>query len=93
MAGVVVFPDDWVCLLVGGQPKGTTKPKMGRRKDFLLATTEESILQLSRSSISSHSKTVCVSHSSHVRLFATPWTVTRQAPLSLESSRQEYWNE
>ena len=25
-------------------------------------------------------------------LFATPWTVTRQAPLSMESSRQEYWN-
>ena len=24
---------------------------------------------------------------------AIPWTVTRQAPLSLEFSRQEYWNE
>ena len=23
---------------------------------------------------------------------ASPWTVARQAPLSLESSRQEYWN-
>ena len=29
---------------------------------------------------------------SHVQLFATPWTVTRQAPTSLESSRQEYWS-
>ena len=27
---------------------------------------------------------------SHVRLFATPWTVVRQAPLSMEFSRQEY---
>ena len=27
---------------------------------------------------------------SHVRLFATPWTVTHQTPLSLEFSRQEY---
>ena len=27
-----------------------------------------------------------------VRLFATPWTVARQAPLSLEFSRQEYWS-
>ena len=27
---------------------------------------------------------------SHVRLFAAPWTVTRQAPLSMEYSRQEY---
>ena len=29
---------------------------------------------------------------SHVRPFGTPWTVARQAPLSMESSRQEYWN-
>ena len=29
---------------------------------------------------------------SHVRLFVTPRTVDCQAPLSLESSRQEYWS-
>ena len=29
---------------------------------------------------------------SRVRLFATPWTVARQAPLSLGFSRQEYWS-
>ena len=29
---------------------------------------------------------------SHVRFFMTPWTVARQAPLSTEFSRQEYWN-
>ena len=29
---------------------------------------------------------------SHVRLFETPWTVVRQAPLSMELSRQEYWS-
>ena len=29
---------------------------------------------------------------SHVRLFVTPWTAVRQAPLSMEFSRQEYWN-
>ena len=29
---------------------------------------------------------------SHVRLFETPWTVARQAPLSMEFSRQEYWS-
>ena len=28
----------------------------------------------------------------HVRLFATPWTVARQAPLSMGFSRQEYWS-
>ena len=29
---------------------------------------------------------------SHVGLFATPWTVTCQAPLSMGFFRQEYWN-
>ena len=28
----------------------------------------------------------------HIQLFATPWTVVRQAPLSMEFSRQEYWS-
>ena len=28
---------------------------------------------------------------SHVWLFVTPWTVARQAPLSMGFSRQEYW--
>ena len=27
-----------------------------------------------------------------VRLFAAPWTVARQAPLSMGFSRQEYWS-
>ena len=30
---------------------------------------------------------------SRVRLFATPWTVARQAPLSMGFSRQAYWSE
>ena len=29
---------------------------------------------------------------SHVRLFATPWTVTYQDPRSMGLSRQEYWS-
>ena len=29
---------------------------------------------------------------SHVRLFATPWTVAFQAPQSMRFSRQEYWS-
>ena len=32
------------------------------------------------------------SHFSHVRLFATPWPVAHQAPLSREFCRQEYWS-
>ena len=29
---------------------------------------------------------------SHVQLFVIPWTVARQAPLSMGFSRQEYWS-
>ena len=29
---------------------------------------------------------------SRVQLFATPWTVAHQAPLSIRFSRQEYWS-
>ena len=29
---------------------------------------------------------------SRIRLFATPWTVAHQAPLSMGFSRQEYWS-
>ena len=29
---------------------------------------------------------------SRVQLFATPWTVVHQAPLSMEFSRQDYWS-
>ena len=29
---------------------------------------------------------------SHVQLFSTPWTIARQAPLSMGFSRQEYWS-
>ena len=35
---------------------------------------------------------VKVNSLSHVRLFATPWTVTYQAPLIMGFSRQEYWS-
>ena len=36
---------------------------------------------------------VCIlSHFSHIQLFATIWTVARQAPLSMRFSREEYWS-
>ena len=35
---------------------------------------------------------ICVCVLSHVRLFTTPWTVSQQAPLSMEFSREEYWS-
>ena len=36
--------------------------------------------------------TCVLSRFSCVRLFATPWTVACQAPLSMGFSRQEYWS-
>ena len=34
---------------------------------------------------------MCVYHVlSHIRLFASPWTVARQTPLSMGFPRQEY---
>ena len=35
---------------------------------------------------------MCANCFSHVWLFATPWTVAHQAPLSMGFSRQEYWS-
>ena len=35
---------------------------------------------------------MCVCACSGHRLFATPWTVAHQAPLSMEFYRQEYWS-
>ena len=34
----------------------------------------------------------CAQSLGRVRLFATPWTVTGQAPLSIAFPRQEYWS-
>ena len=38
---------------------------------------------------------LCILHAqslSRVQLFATPWTVAHQAPLSVGFSRQDYWS-
>ena len=39
-----------------------------------------------------HAMTPCTCVLSHVQLFATPWTVAHQAPLSTGFSQQEYWS-
>ena len=35
---------------------------------------------------------VVIESLSPIRLFATPWTIVRQAPLSMGFSRQQYWS-
>ena len=62
------------------------------------------VLWLSKPFLSNHSFTgvshsplvgfinhLCVLSCGCVQLFANPWTVAHQAPLSMEFSRQEYW--
>ena len=44
------------------------------------------------SAYSSCCKYLEVKSLSHVQLFATPWTVAYQAPLSMGFSRQKYWS-
>ena len=36
---------------------------------------------------------MCAQLLSRVQLFATPWAVAHQAPLSVQFYRQEYWSE
>ena len=56
----------------------------------ILGGTESSLLGLTTSSPESE-KSQSVSRSVVSDSFATPWTVARQAPLSMGFLRQEYW--
>ena len=42
-----------------------------------------------RGFLGSHNKCQSLNH---IQLFAAPWTVAHQAPLSMAFSRQEYWS-
>ena len=37
-------------------------------------------------------RVLCCAMFSHVQFFVSPWTIARQAPLSMEFSREEYWS-
>ena len=39
-----------------------------------------------------HVCVLCGQSLHHAQLFAAPWSVAHQAPLSMRFSRQEYWN-
>ena len=49
-------------------------------------------MPLPSSFCSQHFKCVCAQSLSRVQLLVTPSTAARQAPLSMEFSRQEYWS-
>ena len=46
----------------------------------------------SRKSFLIRDEVVVVYSLNHIRLFATPWTIVHQAPLSMGFPRQEYWS-
>ena len=75
-----------ICLMSEGMVSCSSRSEMA---GFLFAPVTWS------SNISPLSFSMAVrvlSHFSCVRLFVTPWTVARQAPLSMGFSRQEYWS-
>ena len=59
---------------------------------FTLLWKDKGILMQKNSFLGSRIVCVHVKLLSRVRLFATLWTVARQAPLSMGFSRQEYWS-
>ena len=55
-------------------------------------TLKKCVIQLTKEGMLICKMQVCMlSHFSLVLLFATPWTIVCQAPLSMGFSRQEYW--
>ena len=59
---------------------------------FYLFNSQGEGFPLHSQEMSRHSSRCLLSRFSRVCLFATPWTVARQAPLSLGFSRQESWS-
>ena len=53
----------------------------------LISHSANLVLSLDTTTVLFH---IVLSSFSHVQLFATPWTVAHQAPLSMGFSRQEY---
>ena len=82
--------DCWSVSLSLPSPKGPWAPHL--RREWVSQSPPPPRVSETHSVMSDSATlwTLCVYHC-HVRLFATPWTVARQAPLSMGSSRQQYW--
>ena len=87
--------------VVAGHCKLTMTNCENIEADLLRTTREDSQeLSITPSMVAGHVKQIrkvkkldkCVKSLSRVWLFATPWTVGHQGPLSLGFSRQEYWS-
>ena len=58
-----------------------------QNRSYRLKATKEMCPSVQRHSLCVHAQLL-----SHVQLFVTPWTIARQAPLSMELPRHEYWS-
>ena len=75
----------WCQELVQPASNGFPQQSLGHRSHLVRSQA--------RSLVSSPCMCVCTPSSfSHVQLFVTPWTVARQAPLSMGLPSQEYWS-
>ena len=72
-----MLPPNWVHLLVGVEPKGTTRPEIGRRKALLLAARKENSQGLSQSSVSLHSKIGEILSYGYMHIHEGAWVVGR----------------
>ena len=77
-------------------PFGKTKEScrhLMKSSELTSKEAETYIIILDNMTLCYGTKTIklCVCTLSHVWLFATPWTVAHQAPLSMWFPRQEYW--
>ena len=85
-------------MLIGWREVGTDAPEPGTLGMSTLACHSNGLGQnlgglsfaVSTRGPASEPKVKSVKSLSHVRLFATPWTIAYQAPPSVEFSRQEY---
>ena len=77
------------CLKVKSESEVATK----QQQNQLLGDHNILILWcvIKKPSLSERNMEMHVCALSRVGLFATPWTVAHQAPMSMEFSRQEYW--
>ena len=76
---------EWVAIPFS---RGSSQPRMEPRSPALQADSEPPGQPYRKEK----SKWSEVKSLSHVRLFATSWTVAHQAPPSMGFSRQEYWS-
>ena len=80
---VMVFP-----VVMYGYESWTIKKAEQRRIDAFELWCWRRLLRISACKVTKVKSKLL----SSVQLFATPWTVARRAPLSMEFSRQEYWS-